>query len=352
MKKYGRRIGSLLAAVALLFTLLPAVAVRAEGKTYTVTLRAGNVATFDTARMQSVEGQVEITENYIRFQVTRGESLVSMGYFDSEAGFNSIIQNAVIVDGNYALKSMDSIAELRITSNQEYVLDYGKLVDPVEYSIYFVDSVSGEQVAAPTLAYGNAGDIIEAVPLTLNGYETTDTATRITLEKEKENSVSFVYTYVGGTVVTNIVPVLVPGDTITNTTYRDVPGAVEETPVLPAGAADGQQQGGAVVIPDDQVPLADNAAGNNDNAANGNDENANEDGNGENIVSIEEEEVPLADGAEDETVLIEDEETPLASGGEPVEKMNVIPIAAGVAVVAVLGIAATAVVLKKKKTDR
>ena len=61
-----------------------------------------------------------------------------------------------------------------IRHNEEYVLDYGVLVDPVPYSVTFVDKESGEAVAAPIMGYGSEGERITFAPVTVEEYESDD----------------------------------------------------------------------------------------------------------------------------------------------------------------------------------
>jgi hypothetical protein len=219
------------------------------------------------------------------------------------------------------------IADLEVTKNIDYVLDYAKLVAPVSYSIYYVDAQSGEQIAAPTIAYGNAGDELKQIrPIAISGYETTDSVTSLTLQEGEENSITFHYNYTGtaGT-VTNFVTVIVPGDTVTVTeggaaAAGNATGAGGAAVANPAGAAG--NAAGAVNIPDENVPQG---------AQQGNEQD------------ISDEDVPLgADASAD----ISDEDVPLGANG--VQSGNLLFILGG-AFTAVLLVAAAGIVLYKKK---
>lgn len=313
MKKYIKGIISLLLALVLMNTWMPVTQVQAQAvKTYTVTLRAGNVGSFDTAKFETFCQNAEVTTNYIKFQVERGSSLVDMGFFKEAAELDSVLLNSVVIDGSYLMKSAAEIAKQQITSNTEYVLDYGKLVDPVEYSIYFVDRESGEQIAAPTLAYGNAGDVVNAVPMTIHGYETEDGTKEIVLSKEAENLITFYYTFTSQET----------GDSTVTVPQEESETIVTETTEV---SEETEEQGEAPEEEDQPVVIEEEE---------------------DQPVVIEEEEVPLAD-TPTEIAEIEEEEIPLAA--TPVEKSNMIYVTAGIGAVIILAGAVVLIYLKKKR---
>jgi hypothetical protein len=335
MKKLMRYAAVFCAVLLLGAAIFPTVELKADTKTYTVTLRAGNVGAFDTARVNlSGSSAVDVTENYIRFTVARGESLISAGFFASESALNSTLKNIVSTSESYMLLDTADLADLSITKNTDYVLDYAKLVDPVSYSIYYVDAQSGEQIAAPTIAYGNAGDELQQIsPIDIAGYETSDAVTSMILQKGEENSVTFHYTYTGvAETVTNLVTVLVPGDTVnvTETNTVTVPGnaagaAGNAAAAAPAGGG-AQAVGAAENIPAEETPQG---------AQQGAQQN------------IEDEEVPLGAGDADTDTELEDEEVPLAGDSGSVSG-NLIYLLGGV-FAAVLLVAAAGIILYRKK---
>lgn len=328
MRKSKKIIAGMMTALALFVITIPNVDVKADtasAKTYTVTFRAGNVGEFNQNVADS--DSIDVEKNYIKIQVEKNHSLNDF-FADSDA-LNAYFLNVTDVKTGYQLKNVSELAEnittQEIKRNTEYVLDYVKLVDPVEYVIEFVDAESGEQIATPTIAAGNEGDIIDCNPLAISGYTTADDATTITLVKNQENKVQFHYTYTGETgTVTNIVTTFVPGDTITETVVNPVQA---ETPVaVVPGAADG-----GVQIEDEETPLAP-----------GNEEE------GEGGVIIEDEETPLGAGEESGAVEIEDEETPLSPGSETIGNTIITSILVGVcALLAVLIV--VFVMLQKKR---
>lgn len=331
MNRQIKGIVSLVLILVLTIAWMPMTQVQAQTvKTYTVTLRAGNVGSFDIAKVESVLPEAEVTANYIRFQVNRGSSLVDMGFFKEEAQLDSVLLNTIIIDGSYLLKSASGIANQQITANTEYVIDYGKLVDPVEYSIYFVDSESGEQIATPTLAYGNAGDVINAVPMTLDGYDTEDKAQELVLSKEGENTITFHYSFVQQEPEEPVIDAPQEQEeeeepeTIVVTEYVDVPvvtvtGTENETGADTEDGVDTEAQEEAVEEENQQENQS---------------------------VEIEEDEVPLADTEVNETEIQEDD-IPLAT--TPVQENNMVLVAVGVAImIIIIGVVALLHVKKKK----
>lgn len=352
MKKSVKFLTGVLAAFTLIASVFPTTMVKAETekKTYTVTFRAGNVGSFNLDANNISGENIEVTENYIKFTVEKGESLNST--FDFISGDDSLdayflnvtsgSEEADYIDAGYRLKEVsewaEGAADTAVKRNTEYVLDYAKLVNPVKYTIRFVDKESGEQIAPSTIAYGNAADVVHCTPLYISNYSTEDSALTITLNENDENAnmVTFEYTYTGEVeTITNTVTNVIPGETVTETVVNEVEvvepgGATVVTPEQPA-------QQDVVDIPEQDVPLADNP----DENVNNN-EDQNQQDNEEN----------QAGG--NETVTIEEEETPLADGKQKSQDSYWAPIAGGaaLAVILVAAIGAVVTVLKKKNTPK
>lgn len=350
MKKCVKFLTGVLTAFTLIASVFPTTPVNAETakKTYTVTFRAGNVGSFNLEAGNIRGENIEATENYIKFTVEKGESLSSTFDFISDdasldayfLNVTSASEDAEYIDAGYRLKAVSEwaadAAQKEVKRNTQYVLDYAKLVNPVKYTIRFVDASSEEQIAPSTIAYGNAEEEILCTPLHISNYSTEDQAITMTLKEEDEsaNVVTFKYTYTGEVeTITNTVTNVIPGETITETVVNEV------TVVEPGGAAVVNPQQDAqnpaqdqVEIPDEQVPLAD-----------GQDENADQD-NAED---------PAENPTEDnQNVTIEDEETPLAAGEQETKPSYWAPILGGAALAVVLSAAIVAVVMFKKKISQ
>lgn len=325
MRKIKKYFVHMLAALVMLVMMLPTMPINAQEvteKTYTVTFRAGNVGRLKTD-LNGVSGNnIELTSNYIKFTVKKGESLSSsFDFISDDASLNSFFLNMTddIQDG-YRLMNVSSwcagAATADVNRNTEYVLDYAKLVNPVKYTIQFVDAESGEQIAPPTIAYGNDGEEILCNPLSLTSYDTNDAAVSIVLNADEANNVVFQYTYNGaaGTEIQTVTE-YVPGGTVVETVTNDI---VEEEPAA------------AAVVTPDAV-----------------------DAQQEELVEIEDEEVPLAnEGADEETVEeelveIEDEEVPLAAERTSAAEGAWKAVAGGTIVV--LGVGGAAIIIRRKR---
>ena len=286
---------------------------------YTVTFRAGNIACFDIDKITVSEG-MEVTKNYIKVKVAKGDTLAfTVPGWESDARLTSWFSNCLHYEKEaaYGLKNFSNVADNVISKNTEYVLDYERLIDPVSYTVSFIDSQTKEQIAAPQITYGNAEETITVIPVTVPDYTPTESSKIIKLEKGKENTATFEYRYTGAVeTITSTVTNVVPGTTRTETVVSEV----EETVIIPGAAqpsgvtanvvnnasntADNRANGGGNAANTAATNTANNVA---DNSANNADQNV-DNGN----VEIPEEQTPLVDGVVD----IEESETPLANTAE------------------------------------
>lgn len=318
MRKHSlmKKIVSGMMALTVAVALMPAISAQAASE-YTVTFRPGNVGQFgiasnadnaektvkemaqEVADVYYAQYETTVTENgAIKVKVTAGADMpVAPGY--------------IIPDAGYCVRSWGPGQGEKVTKNVDYVVDYGRLTDGVEYTVKYVDEESGESIAPFLTAYANIGDTITVnAPTSIATSDageyvlTSDASQELTLVADVASNVitfNYVYSYDPGTVTEDVL-VTIPGDTVvtteTVTTYVD-----NGTTVQP----------GAVVIEDDDTPLDDTPD---------DDENAedaeNQDAENQEIVDIEDEDTPLAgttgdENAEDVTVEIEDEKAPLTN---------------------------------------
>lgn len=206
---------NIVSAVCILCTcamLLPAERVMAS-PTVSVTFRAGdagkiNVSTANTLVKDSE--LVDVTKNYIRISVPKDHSLTLGGMLYAAFGITDpdVIFASVTDHEGYALLTADKWgfdAEKKINNNEEYVLDYGVLVDPVMYTIRYVDVDSYDshkgkytrQISAPYINYGNAGDNIEMNAPIVDGYASVENKCSFKLERGRDNGHTFFYAYTG-----------------------------------------------------------------------------------------------------------------------------------------------------------
>ena len=333
MRKVKKIITGFLMVFIFMAMVLPMTTVKAseekevaEKRMYTVTFRAGNVASFDTDKITVSDG-MEVTKNYIKVKVAKGDTLAfTVPGWESDAGLTSWFSNCLHYEKEaaYGLKAFSGVVGTAVERNTEYVLDYKRLIDPVSYTVSFIDSQTKEQIATPQIIYGNAEETITVIPVTVPDYTPTQSSKIIKLEKGKENTATFEYRYTGAVeTITSTVTNVVPGTTRTETVVNEV----EETVIVPGTSQPTGFTANVVNNASNAVnaPVgntANNVADNNANNAADNAVNAPADDNEDQTVDdsnveIPEEQTPLVDGdGNDGVVDIEESETPLANTAE------------------------------------
>lgn len=333
MKKVKKIITGFLTVFIFMALVLPMTTVKAseekeavEKRMYTVTFRAGNIACFDIDKITVSEG-MEVTKNYIKVKVAKGDTLAfTVPGWESDARLTSWFSNCLHYEKEaaYGLKAFNGVVGTAVERNTEYVLDYKRLIDPVSYTVSFIDSQTKEQIATPQIIYGNAEETIMVTPVTVSDYTPTESSKIIKLEKGKENTATFEYRYTGAVeTITSTVTNVVPGTTRTETVVNEV----EETVIVPGTSQPTGFTANVVNNASNAVnaPVgntANNVADNNANNAADNAVNAPADDNEDQTVDdsnveIPEEQTPLVDGdGNDGAVDIEESETPLANTAE------------------------------------
>lgn len=333
MKKVKKIITGFLTVFLFMAMVLPMTTVKAseekevaEKRMYTVTFRAGNIACFDTDKITVSDG-MEVTKNYIKVKVAKGDTLAfTVPDWESDARLTSWFSNCLHYEKEaaYGLKAFNGVVGTAVERNTEYVLDYKRLIDPVSYTVSFIDSQTKEQIATPQIIYGNAEETITVIPVTVSDYTPTESSKIIKLEKGKENTTTFEYRYTGAVeTITSTVTNVVPGTTRTETVVNEV----EETVIVPGTSQPTLFTANVVNNASNAVnaPVgntANNVADNNANNAADNAVNAPADDNEDQTVDdsnveIPEEQTPLVDGdGNDGVVDIEESETPLANTAE------------------------------------
>ena len=333
MKKVKKIITGFLTVFIFMALVLPMTTVKAsekkeavEKRMYTVTFRAGNIACFDIDKITVSEG-MEVTKNYIKVKVAKGDTLAfTVPGWESDARLTSWFSNCLHYEKEaaYGLKAFNGVVGTAVERNTEYVLDYKRLIDPVSYTVSFIDSQTKEQIATPQIIYGNAEETITVIPVTVSDYTPTESSKTLKLEKGKENAATFEYHYTGAVeTITSTVTNVVPGTTRTETVVNEV----EETVIVPGTSQPTGFTANVVNNASNAVnaPVgntANNVADNNANNAADNAVNAPADDNEDRTVDdsnveIPEEQTPLVDGdGNDGVVDIEESETPLANTAE------------------------------------
>ena len=325
MKKVKKIITGFLTVFIFMALVLPMTTVKAseekevvEKRMYTVTFRAGNIACFDIDKITVSEG-MEVTKNYIKVKVAKGDTLAfTVPGWESDARLTSWFSNCLHYEKEaaYGLKAFNGDVGTVVERNTEYVLEYKRLIDPVSYTVSFIDSQTKEQIAAPQITYGNAEETITVIPVTVPDYTPTESSKIIKLEKGKENTATFEYRYTGAVeTITSTVTNVVPGTTRTETVVNEV----EETVIVPGTS---QPTGFTANVVNNASNAVNAPVGNTANNAADNAVNAPADDNEDQTVDdsnveIPEEQTPLVDGdGNDGAVDIEESETPLANTAE------------------------------------
>ena len=326
-KKTKKTIGMMI-VLAFVLSFVPASGVKAASGV-TVTFRAGMSGTFDKNVAQTLaNNNVEVSEKYIKITVEKPQTGTLTVGDVIKAGFgttdiDSIFGRITKHEDTSLLSSKDWNVDINdsIKHNEEYVLKYGVLVDPVMYTVRFTDVSSYDEtsgtytrdVAAPIINYGNAGDVVVVKSALIGDYATTEEEYSFTLSKDEENIHTFYYAYTGENASEEV--------TYENR-YRYL---TDEQVVVINDATDGN--------PNNNVPAGnadENANGANNNGANDNgdaDAAGNADVNGQdNPQDIADEPTPLDSTADGEVTDIEEPKLPYSDKSSDDSSMGIVNI--------------------------
>jgi len=306
--------------------------VNAAHETYTVTFRPGNVGRFAF----SMENEEE-TDNAVADVKADAEAVAAVEYSDyyytvtDNGAIKVEVPNGASVnaptyivpnDNYFVISDWYKDSTTAVTKNADFVVDYGRLTDGVEYTVRYVIAGTNTSIRPIYSTKGNVGD---TVSITAPSVIVVSTATRyfilgtetqsIVLDEDSEkNVITFAYSLEPSPVTEEESVTVIGGGTVTNT----VPGAA------PAAAAPG-----VGAAPQAVAPAAETAT---------------------ETTTIEEPETALASniGGEEDTTNIEDTTTPLASGQGQFANA---PLFIALAVIVVVA-AAVAFYLVKKNKDK
>ena len=310
MRVFKKSFVSACVALALIL-MLPSMNVYAANS-YTVTFRPGNVGSFQQDAVDSLtnsygaENVTVTTHGAIKVTVNAGVEIpAAPTYIQAK-------------DGYFVKAGWASTDANKVDRDMDFVVDYARLVDGVEYTIEFVDSASGESIAPAYIAQANKGESrTETAPaqIVISGgaVYNLSSAASITLVLDADatkNVFTFKYTMApAGTVIEEVI-IGEDGEIITTTDY--VTTTINNgTTVVGGGAAAG-------------------GAGGAGGAAGGGAAEGGEAAGGNEAVEIPDEETPLAggisEGSEEPAGMVEigEEDVPLASGEEPMANMALI----------------------------
>lgn len=338
------KIKSLCSGLALAIALMvPSLNVYAAEESYTVTFRPGNVGYFATSANPEGDKQAMATEVAAQEYGAYSYEVTKNGAIKVTVAPGSTVPNAptyVQTQTGYFVKDASSWGPAggNVDRNQDYVVDYGKLVDGVEYTVKYVDSVSGESIAPVYIAQANIGDtrsVTAPSQIVISGstvYNLTSAPSlSVLLDADaSKNVLTFSYTMQApGTEIEEIF-ISEDGEIITTTEYVNGTTVGGTTVVAGAGAGAGAVAGGAAAADGAAAPQEE-----------------------QQFVEIEDEQTPLAAGnasqedQSDDLVNIDDEEVPLAAPQGSVANMAL--IGASLFAVAAVALAIVWLWMKKKR---
>lgn len=368
MKKTFSRLGSKAMVFCLgasAFLAAAPVQTLAADQMYTITYRPGRIGTFSSELEQRYQtfakengGSVTISDKTgnIKLELPAGTEYPAAPRQDE-------ILLKEEYEGKYVISTdwMPQTGQM-VTESENYVVDYEALVDGVTYRVEFVDAESGQQVAAPIIAQGNVDQwITYAAAQRLDTYVLdAGQPDGIRLTKDGDNTLTFTYTDSNVTVVEtpgDVVTeeVTVPGDQVTVT--ENVPGTTAGTQTGTTGTGTAGTGTGTTAGTGGQTQTAGTGTAAGTDAQTGADqETAQGQTAGQDQTTIEEEDVPLAQNPagdteepEDGTTEIEDEQVPQADTSLK-EDSGVNPgVLFGVTAGVVAAAAAVAVIIIRKK---
>lgn len=351
IKLFWKAVGRISALTAVLI-MIPSLNVHAA-QDYTVTFRPGNVGRFGIAGSEDEASVSRKTVQEMAQEVADilyGENAVvtENGAIKVKVAAGSNMPAApayILPEEGYCVRPWGPDQGETVTKNVDYVVDYGRLTDGVEYTVTYVDDQSGEAVAPPAAGYANIGDTVAAnAPATVTNsgagiyYLTGVQSQEIILSGDADANVivfTYTYRYDPGTTTTEIVR-NVAGDTVVITENAAAADNGNAVPGAQALGGLGAGQGGGPNVAAPNVP-----------------------GEGQELVDIQEEETPLAanpgdgnlENPTEEMVDIGEEEVPLGtletSGG-----LNIVVIWAGVFGAAAVVLAVVWIQTRKKRANQ
>ena len=346
MKKMSKVFTGLAAAAMVVSLVMP---VQAEDYKYTFRLSAGTQGVLD--KSDSFEFMDNATVRFDPFETGDGSSnnpqggTITVTSTTSDGNTNTKTYTVTIpadAGSKYYVKGIrksgrdkveTQLANVTIDKDTDYIVAYGVMKNPVQYTIYYQDT-SGRNLLDPKTFTASVGDKPVVACQDIDGYVPNARNITGTLKADAASNVwTFVYTPIPGSaggVVTNE-----ETETVTNTTTQVVPG--ENT------GAEGGAAGGVTVVPGEGGAAQAEAGAAGEEEAAGAEETPAEP---QELIDLDDEEVPLANvpGAAGN-----------AAGTEPGSFFVSMPpaVIVGVVSMAVLAVAAAWYLLfmKKKRTN-
>lgn len=232
----------------------------AGNKEYVITFRAGNVGSFNDSISEYIDDceasgyDVELTKHgAIKIHAIQG-----MAYPSAPTA------QYIDIDGDYFVLPTEKWgpSEMIVDDNAEYVVDYGRLIGGVEYTVRYIDKTTKENVNLVSVIKGNVGEKVSVeAPSNITISESTryflsgDKKKEIVLDKDaSKNEIVFEYNREETRTEVETVITVIPGETITNIQYIETQGTAPAVTVPGQGGA-GQGAEAATTIPEEETPL-------------------------------------------------------------------------------------------------
>ena len=219
--KLLRRIIGLTVTLAVLMALAVPPAAASEGYTYTVRIYAGQqgtiVSTGNNEGRISGNGDMLICENvpYINNRIIFHNNMVSLND-ESKYYVKGIRESGKGTEEVSETGSGQRVAAFTVDKDQDYVVAYGVLTNPVAYTVNY-QTAAGRELAPSETYYGNIGDRPVIAYQYIEGYQPQAYNLTKTLSKDPaENVFTFIYSPLPeNTVYTNTTTTVVSGTTPT-----------------------------------------------------------------------------------------------------------------------------------------
>ena len=202
--KLLRRIIGLTVTLAVLMALAVPRAAASDGYTYTVRIYAGQqgtiVSTGSNEGRISGNGDMLICENvpYINNRIIFHNNMVSLND-ESKYYVKGIRESGKGTEEVSETGSGQRVAAFTVDKDQDYVVAYGVLTNPVAYTVNY-QTAAGRELAPSETYYGNIGDRPVIAYQYIEGYQPQAYNLTKTLSKDPaENVFTFIYSPRPGT---------------------------------------------------------------------------------------------------------------------------------------------------------
>lgn len=238
----NKKLVSLLVALIMLVTMTQSAL--AAQRYYKITYAPGILATFKDSLVNEYKEKYG-TQNVVQSSVTGAITITVAAKQDmpNAPTANDIeYKKSESATQYYVLTNGWQPASTRVTENATYVVQYGALLNGVEYTIRYVDKTSNIDLETPVIARSNGGQTLIAYAKVLDGYTFDSQSKSMTLSQDgSKNIITFYYTNTNSTsnetqVIENVVTNVV---TPTNPVNPTIP----RQPTVPD-----------VTVPDNQTP--------------------------------------------------------------------------------------------------